>query len=132
MNPRHLARAHGAFNVVSGLWPLLHLRSFEAALGPKVDRWLVQTVAGLLLTNGIVQLSASGSPEALAQARRLGVGTAATLATIDLVHVPAGRISSVYLVDAAAELAWLAAWTMVRPTSQTHRTGRELQALRSV
>jgi len=115
VNPRHLARAHGIFNVVSGLWPLLHMRSFEAALGPKVDRWLVRTVAGLLLANGIAQLSASDSPDALAQARRLGVGTAATLATIDLVYVPSGRISPVYLVDAAAELAWIGAWALARP-----------------
>ena len=39
------------------------------------------------------------------QARRLGVGTAAVLAAIDLVYVPAGRISKMYLLDAAVEVA---------------------------
>jgi hypothetical protein len=61
-----LARAHGAFNVVSGLWPLLHLPSFELVSGPKVDRWLVRTVAGLLLGNGTLQLAAPGSAERVA------------------------------------------------------------------
>lgn len=105
-----LARAHGAFNVVSGLWPLLHMRSFEAVLGPKTDRWLVRTVAGLLLANGAVQLASADDEAALAQARRVGVGTAATLAAIDLAYAPPRRISRMYLVDAVAQLAWIATW----------------------
>lgn len=28
------ARAHGTFNVVGGLWPLRHMKSFEWVLGP--------------------------------------------------------------------------------------------------
>jgi hypothetical protein len=35
------------------------------------------------------------------------------LATIDLVHVPAGRISKMYLVDAAIEVGWIIAWGQV-------------------
>jgi hypothetical protein len=27
------------------------MRSFEAVSGPKVDRWLVETVAGLMVVN---------------------------------------------------------------------------------
>ena len=37
-----LARVQGAFNLVNGLWPLIHMRSFEAVLGPKRDRWLAR------------------------------------------------------------------------------------------
>ena len=105
-----LARAHGAANLVSGLWPLVHLRSFEKVFGPKVDRWLVRTVSGLLVVNGLTQLTTSPACSSVLQARRLGVGTAAVLAAIDLVYVPAGRISKMYLVDAAVELAWILAW----------------------
>ena len=106
MDEHGLARAQGLFNVASGAWPLLHLPSFEAVFGPKTDRWLVRTVAGLLLTNGLVQLRA-GRPE---DARRVGLGTAVVLAAIDLRYAPPGRISRVYLVDAAMQLAWIAAW----------------------
>jgi hypothetical protein len=105
-----LARAHGVMNVVGGVWPLLHMRSFEAVFGPKTDRWLVNTVAGLLVVNGLTQLASSSSPATVAQARGLGVGTAAVLAAIDVVYVPTGRISKMYLLDAAIEVAWIVAW----------------------
>jgi len=105
-----LARAHGVMNVVGGLWPLVHISSFEAVFGPKADRWLVKTVAGLLIVNGLAQLATSPSADGLRQARRLSVGTAAVLAAIDLVYVPSGRISKMYLLDAALEVAWIMAW----------------------
>ena len=105
-----LARAHGVANLAGGLWPLLHIRSFEMVFGPKTDRWLVKTVAGLLIVNGITQLATSSSPGSMRQARRLGVGTAAVLAAVDMIYVPAGRISKMYLVDAAVEVAWIMAW----------------------
>jgi hypothetical protein len=112
-----LGRAHGAANLFGGLWPLLHISSFEAVLGPKTDRWLVKTVAGLLMVNGLTQLTTSSTAGGVRQARRLGVGTAAVLATIDLVYVPARRISKMYLVDAALEIGWIVAWCRVdKPT----------------
>lgn len=110
MQARQLAKAHGLFNVVGGVWPLVSMRTFEAVLGPKVDRWLVRTVAGLMVVNGVTQLQAGSSPEGLRLARLLGQGTAATLAAIDLTYAPPGRISKIYLIDAACELAWVALW----------------------
>jgi hypothetical protein len=114
MNAVTLARTHGAANVIGGLWPLLHLDSFEAVFGPKTDRWLVKTVAGLLVVNGLSLLGTTSSPESLAQARRLGVGTAAVLVMIDLIYVPLGRISKMYLADAAVEIGWIVAWCLPR------------------
>ncbi len=119
MNQLALARGQGCFNIVGGAWPLLHMRSFEAILGPKVDRWLVRTVAGLMIANGLVQVSAGSSTEALRQAGRVGIGTALTLGTIDLVYAPRGRISKVYLVDALAEAAWILAWLRALRGSST-------------
>lgn len=104
-----VARAQGAFNVVSGLWPILAMRSFEAVYGPKADKWLEYTVAGLLTTVGAAQLSGR-SPGHVRVARILGVGTAATLLTIDVVYVPRRRISRMYLQDALCEAGWVAAW----------------------
>jgi hypothetical protein len=107
-----MARAHGAFNLVSGVWPLLHMRSFEAVSGPKVDRWLVRTVGGLLAANGVVQLRAAdaGEDSALGLARQLGVGTALTLALIDLRYGIPGRIRRIYVGDALMQAGWVAAW----------------------
>jgi hypothetical protein len=109
-----LARAHGVFNVLGGLWPLVSMRSFEAVLGPKVDHWLVRTVAGLMVTNGAVQLMAEG-PDGLRAARRLGIGTALTLGAIDAVYAPKGRISRVYLLDGLFQWGWVLAWVRARP-----------------
>ncbi len=108
-----LGRAHGVVNLVGGAWPLVHLRSFEMVFGPKSDRWLVKTVGGLLIVNGLTQLAASSAADGVRHARRLGVGTAAVLAAIDLIYVPARRISRMYLFDAAVEVGWILAWCWV-------------------
>ncbi len=124
MKPLALARAHGLFNVVNGLWPLLHMRSFEAVFGPKVDRWLVRTVAGLLLANGLVQMRAESDPASISHARMTGIGTAATLAAIDLTYAPAGRIRRIYLLDAVAELTWIVLWSRQKPRATRGRKRR--------
>jgi|RhiMetdeSRZDD1v2_1073273.scaffolds.fasta_scaffold1275505_2 hypothetical protein len=123
-----LGRAQGVANLVGGLWPLVHLRSFEMVFGPKTDRWLVKTVAGLLIVNGVTQLTTSSTAIGVGQARRLGLGTAAVLAAIDLVYVPARRISKMYLVDAVIEVGWIMAWCQVDMPTQGIGTGN--QALR--
>jgi hypothetical protein len=111
-----MAKVHGTVNLVGGAWPLLHRRSFEAVFGPKSDRWLMYTVAGLLTSVGYAQLSAS-TPEHWTHARRLGVLTASTLLVIDLIYVPRGVIRKTYLLDAVAEAALIAGWAFVsRPT----------------
>lgn len=105
-----LARAHAAFNVVGGLWPLLAMPSFEAVTGPKADRWLARTVAALMVANGVAQWRATAAAAELPSARRIGLATAGTLAAVDLVYAPRHRISRMYLVDAALEGAWVLAW----------------------
>jgi hypothetical protein len=86
------------------------MTSFEAVTGPKTDKWLVRTVAGLLITIGAEQLRRPGNSQDEAVARRLGIGTAATLAAIDVVYAAKGRISKIYLLDAAVELLWIRSW----------------------
>jgi len=105
----------GSLNVITGLWPIVHMRSFEAVSGYKTDKWLVRTVAGLLITIGSEQLrAATGSEERKAAARRLGIGTAATLAAIDLTYAVKGEISKIYLLDAALELLIIRSWLRSR------------------
>jgi hypothetical protein len=115
-----LARLHGTFNLVSGLWPLLHMRSFEAVFGPKTEKWLVRTVSGLLVVNGLSLLKARTDTDA-DSARLIGLGTAGTLALIDLAYAPGGRISRMYLVDAAVEIVWIVSW--LRATQAAAKDG---------
>jgi hypothetical protein len=112
-DPVALAHAQGVSTVLGGAWPLLSIRTFEAVFGPKEDRWLVYTVSGLLVTNGLTQVLAARA-DAVPAARSLGYGTAGTLLAIDLVFVPAGRIRWTYLIDAAFEAAWIGLWRRAR------------------
>jgi hypothetical protein len=123
---RALAVAQGAFNVVGGLWPLLHLRSFEWVFGPKSDEWLQMTTGGLLASAGAAQLAAATDPQGPAHARRVGLGTAVTLLAVDLVYVPKGRIRPTYLLDAAMQTGWITAWLRAaRPKSTGKNTGKK-------
>lgn len=54
-----LFRAWGTYYVVTGLWPLIHLTSFEAVTGPKTDDWLVHMVGLLAASIGLALLHAS-------------------------------------------------------------------------
>lgn len=114
MNSQDVSRLQGSFYVISALWPLIHMRSFEAVSGPKKDKWLVRTVSGLLVIIGMEQLRSPGNAAGMAVARRLGIGTAATLAAIDLVYAGKGRISKIYLLDAAVELSLIRSWLKKR------------------
>ncbi|GGR95256.1 MULTISPECIES: hypothetical protein [Streptomyces] len=117
---RGVAVAHGAFNVVGGLWPLVHLRSFEWVFGPKTDVWLRMTTGGLLASAGLAQPAAAAGPGGPAHARRVGLGTALTLPAVDLAYVPRGRIRPTYLLDAVMQTGWITAWlrTSARPAAR--------------
>ncbi|MEU9209740.1 hypothetical protein AB0D27_17755 [Streptomyces sp. NPDC048415] len=105
-----LSLAHGLFNLVGGLWPLVHVRSFEWVFGQKSDQWLQRTMGGLLVSAGLSQLTAAATPEGRSYARRTGLGAAVTLLATDLIYVPLGRIRPTYLLDAAMEAGWVRAW----------------------
>jgi hypothetical protein len=97
----------------TGLWSIVSRPTFEAVTGPKVDYWLVRTVGMLSCVIGGCLLIAdrrgrASSPEIAA----LATGSAAGFAAIDVVYVARGRISRVYLLDAAAECVFLGQWLL--------------------
>lgn len=106
-----MGRLNGTFNLVGGLWPLVHMKSFEAVLGPKVDRWLVCTVGGLLTSVGYTQWRAS-TPDDWRHARRMGISVAGTLLVVDVVNVSRGRLRWTYLLDAAGQTAVILGWVL--------------------
>jgi hypothetical protein len=115
---RGLAIAQGAVYVATGLWPLVSMKTFLAATGPKRDLWLVKTV-GLLVTviGGVVAL-AGVRGRRTPEIPLLGGGSAAALAGIDLVYGGSGRIPRRYLLDAAMELAFAGGWLFVATRGQ--------------
>jgi len=119
---RRILALQGALYVVAGLWPLLHMASFEWVTGPKTDDWLVQTVGLLLAVIGAVLLSnARRTPRADILA--LALGAATSLAAIEIVHVANATISAIYLLDACIELAFAA--VLVLALHHTRRDSAE-------
>lgn len=105
-----VAAGQGAFYLATGVWPLVHDRSFQAVTGPKVDVWLVKTVGSLVAVVGGVLLAAGLRRSVPAELRVIAAGSAAALAAIDLVYAARGRISPIYLADAVVEIGLVAAW----------------------
>jgi hypothetical protein len=98
----------GAYYVVTGVWPLIHIPSFEAVTGPKVEDWLVHTV-GLLataigITLGVGVLRREAGTTALVT---LSICSALAFAGIDLWYGLRGVIRPIYLADGVIELGWI-------------------------
>jgi hypothetical protein len=109
-----VALIQGVFYLVTGLWPLIDIDSFQLVTGPKTDLWLVRTVGVLVAVIGLVLLSASLRRRVTAEIAMLGVGSALGLAAIDLIYALSGRISAIYLADAAVEILLAALWLIGR------------------
>jgi hypothetical protein len=107
-----MAMLQGSFDVVTGLWPIFHLRSFEAVTGPKLEGWLVKTVGALITVMGGTLLLAGLRRRVTPEVRLLGVGSAAAFIAVDVLYTSKRRISPVYLLDALAETALLAGWAV--------------------
>ena len=110
LRPRHVAVTQGAFYVATGLWPLVSMRTFELASGPKVEKWLVKTMGAIIAAIGGALLL-----QPARVARPLGALAAGVLGTCDVVYAAKGRIARTYLLDAAVEAGLVAAWAVAMP-----------------
>jgi len=107
---RTLALVQGAYFLVTGIWALVSIGTFQKVTGPKTDLWLVKTVGVLVGVIGAVLGWAGMRERVTASERLLAVGSAAGLTAIDVIYVLRGRISPVYLLDAALEVGLIAGW----------------------
>lgn len=55
---RLIAVLQGAYFVLTGVWPLISIDTFQKITGPKTDLWLVKTVGSLIAAVGLVILLA--------------------------------------------------------------------------
>ncbi|HZI04200.1 MAG TPA: hypothetical protein VEZ71_09275, partial [Archangium sp.] len=80
-----LAVTQGIFYIATGLWPIVHLRSFEAVTGPKLEGWLVKTVGALIAVVGGTLLAAGLRRRVHPELISLAACSAASLAAVDVV-----------------------------------------------
>jgi hypothetical protein len=99
----------GGYYLASGIAPFASRRAFEAVTGPKQEWWLVQTVGALVTVAGAAMVSSAARRRVTPEIVGLSAGCAATLTAIDVIYVARGRIRPTYLLDAAVEVAALAA-----------------------
>jgi hydrogenase/urease accessory protein HupE len=102
----------GGYYLLTGLWPLLSMSTFEAVSGPKVDDWLVRTVGVLVTVIGLVLLAAVIKNDITAPVHVLAIGSAGRLAFIDFYYAMRGVIWPVYILDGVAEILLIGLWTI--------------------
>lgn len=116
-----LLKAQGIYYLLTGIWPILSMKTFLWVTGPKTDLWLVIVVGSLISINGATFLCS-----ALFEKRNTAVGLLAAvmalaLAILEILYYAKGIISPVYLLDATLELCifmvWIAIFKMPLRTS---------------
>ena len=96
--------AQGVYYGLAGLWPLVHMESFERVTGPKHDDWLVQTVGALTVAIAATLLVGAARPGRPARETLVLAGTSAlAFGAVDVVFYAMGILSPLYLADAALQ-----------------------------
>lgn len=109
---RAIAAGQGAYYLLTGLWPIVSLKTFYAVTGPKWDGWLVQTVGSMIASIGSTLLLGARRRMPSAELFWLAASSAAALTAVDVVFVRRRRIPRIYLADAVAELGLLVGWAL--------------------
>ena len=91
------------YYLITGLWPVIDIDTFQDVTGPKTDDWLVKMVGLLAAAIGATLLFGAMRRELPREMIVLAVLSAASFIAIDVVYTTSGTISKIYLVDAAIE-----------------------------
>jgi hypothetical protein len=97
----------GLYYLISGIWPLVSIETFEAVTGEKTDDWLVQTVGVLAAVIGAALLVGVTRGRPSRETLALSVLCILGFAAVDIVFVLRGTIGPIYLADAAVQAALL-------------------------
>ena len=121
-----IAARQGAYYCLTGLWPLLHMKSFEAVTGRKRERWLVLTVGMLVGAIGGGLLMAVREKRVDPALRNIAWATATGIAALEFPLALTGRIRAIYAADALLETCWAARWTRLARTPTRTATPRQI------
>lgn len=112
------------YYLLTGLWPIISVESFQRVTGRKTDHlvtgrdadhWLLNSVSALIVANAVVFLAAAWRGRISIDVRNLAVATAVALTSIDVIYVYRRAIFPIYLADAFVEivliLGWLFLWS---------------------
>lgn len=116
---RSLLLLQGLYFALTGVWPLISIRTFMWVTGPKQDLWLVKTVGVLITVIGVTMLMAGFRGHVRPETIVLAAGSAAALAGVDIRYTARHVIAKIYLADAVVEIILVILWLVivVRPSS---------------
>ncbi len=114
-----VAQCQAVYYIVTGVWPLVHMKSFLMVTGPKTDLWLVKTVGVLITLIGVVIGLGGAQRSARKEITVLAVGSAAALTAVEMYYVARRSIAPIYLLDAVGEIGLIIGW-VVSGQTQPH------------
>lgn len=101
----------GAYLLLTGLWPLVHVVSYQLVSGPRSDLMLVRAFGALTAVIGAVLLVARARRRLGQEILLLGLGSALAFAALDVAEASrSGRVSA--SSDAVLQLTLVAAWAV--------------------
>jgi len=131
-----LAAIQGFYFLLTGVWPLVSIRTFQLVTGFKTDNhtgragdhWLVMTVGVLVTTIALTLLVAAWRRDVRLQTVVLAIGSALGLTAIDVLYVARGVIDRIYLLDAGIEIVLISAWLFALGSGRLALQDRALRA----
>ncbi|UOU97534.1 hypothetical protein MUU74_13650 [Chryseobacterium daecheongense] len=109
-SPHLIPLIQGIYFLITGVWPLVHLKSFMEVTGPKTDIWLVQTVAVLILSFSILFFYVAFKKRIVPIYALMGATSTFGLAVIELYYYLQGTLKWVYFIDSAIEMVFFIYW----------------------
>lgn len=100
---RAVVFVQGVYYLITGIWPLVSMTTFEAVTGPKTDDWLVQTVGVLAAVIGATLVVGGLRRAPSRETITLSVLSILGFAAVDIVFVLRGTIGAIYLADAVIQ-----------------------------
>lgn len=100
---RVVMRLQGVYYIITGLWPVVNMYSFELITGAKTDDWLVKMVGLLAASIGVALLFAARRERPGIEGYVLAIATALSFTAIDVFYVLNGTLLVIYLLDALLE-----------------------------
>jgi hypothetical protein len=103
---RAIAVIQGTYYLLTGIWPFLHMASFEIITGSKKDKWLVKQVGLLAVAIGLALLIGLKSGDD----KLIGILSAASFVLIDFYYAANKIIAPTYLFDGFIQIFFVALW----------------------
>jgi hypothetical protein len=118
---QRLLCVQGGYYFVTGVWPLVSIRTFimvtgeqgktdHIITGQRMDHWLIMTAGVLITSISLALLTAAWRRTHVIELAVLAMAAAVGLTGIDAVYTARNVIPPIYLLDAVIEVLLLAAW----------------------